>query len=193
MNISKNIEIIKERMARAAGSAGRSPEKIKLIAVTKTVDAAAAAEVLKAGITSLGENRVQAFLDKYEILQDEPEWHIIGHLQTNKVKYITGKVSLIHSVDSLHLAEEISKKALSLGIPQEILLQFNVSGEESKSGAAPETAEAFLEGIASLAGIRVSGLMTMAPLGAAEKETRQVFAGLRELSEKLAGQNYPNA
>ncbi len=193
MNIASNISATQERIARAAKTAGRQPEDITLVAVTKTVDAACAAEVLKAGVTDLGENRVQSFLDKYETLGDVPNWHLIGHLQTNKVKYIVGKVKLIHSVDSLHLAEEINKKAKALGVCQDILFQFNISGEESKSGASPKEAEAIFERLSALDGLRTRGLMTMAPLWADESETRRVFAGLRELSEKLAAAGYPGS
>ena len=192
MNIASNVSVICERIARAAESSGRKPEDVTLIAVTKTVDAQTAREVLDAGINNLGENRVQSFLEKYEILKDEPTWHLIGHLQTNKVKYITGKVQLIHSVDSLHLAEEISKKAVGLDIIQDILFQFNISGEESKSGAGPKEAEKIFEALSVFPGIRVRGLMTMAPLMASEEETRQVFSGLRQLSETLEKEAYPN-
>jgi len=192
MNIASNVSTIYERIARAAEKSGRSPEEITMIAVTKTVDAETAKEVLKAGVTDLGENRVQSFLDKYEVLGDEPNWHLIGHLQTNKVKYITGKVKLIHSVDTLHLAEEISRKAKSLNLVQDILFQFNISGEESKSGAEPKDAKRIFETLSSLDGIRVRGLMTMAPLLAGEDETRRVFAGLKNLSETLQEEQYPN-
>lgn len=191
MSIQDNIHAILEKVAAAAKDAGRDPESIKLVAVTKTVDAQTAKEVMDAGCTTLGENRVQSFLEKYEVLGDAPDWHIIGHLQTNKVKYIVGKVSLIHSVDSLHLAEEISKKATALGITQDILLQFNISGEESKSGASEDEAESLLAAVSALSGIRVCGLMTMAPLDADEEETRAVFKGLRSLFEKLKEKNYP--
>ncbi|MBE7021800.1 MAG: YggS family pyridoxal phosphate-dependent enzyme [Ruminococcaceae bacterium] len=193
MNVEENVKRIRERIANAAVRAGRNPEDIILVAVTKTVDAAAARKVMEAGVTTLGENRVQSFLDKYEVLHDEPAWHLIGHLQTNKVKYITGKVSLIHSVDSLHLAEEISKRASLLEVTQDILLQCNISGEDSKSGVAPEKAEALLAAVSSLPALRVCGLMTMAPLGAAESETRRYFAGLRMLSQRLLEKHYPNA
>ena len=193
MNIKANIQRIQERIANAAQSAGRVAEDITLVAVTKTVDAEAAKQVLEAGVFDLGENRVQSFLDKYEVLADRPNWHLIGHLQTNKVKYLIGKVGLIHSVDSVHLAEEINKKAQSQGLCQDILFQFNISGEASKSGAAAEEAEAIFEALSTFESIRIRGLMTMAPLGADEAETRQVFAGLRTLSEKLKTGNYPNA
>lgn len=185
MSIQNNVTAILERVKSAAKAAGRDPETVKLIAVTKTVDADAAKEVMAAGCASLGENRVQSFLEKYEVLGDAPDWHIIGHLQTNKVKYIVGKASLIHSVDSLHLAQAISKRATALGITQDILLQFNISGEESKSGASENEAEDFYAAVSSLPGIRVRGLMTMAPLDATEEETCSVFRGLRHLFEKL--------
>ena len=193
MSIKANVENIRSRISVTAKAAGRTPEEITLIAVTKTVDSAAASQVMEAGVLDLGENRVQSFLDKYEALGDRPNWHLIGHLQTNKVKYIMGKVGLIHSVDTLHLAEEINKKALQMGIRQEILFQFNISGEASKSGADPQEAENIFEALAGLNGLSVKGLMTMAPLGAEEAETRRVFEGLRKLSEKLSENQYPNA
>ncbi len=192
MNIASNIETVQQKIRCAAEKAGRNPDEITLIAVTKTVDSEAARQVMQAGVLDLGENRVQSFLDKYEALGDEPRWHIIGHLQTNKVKYIIGKVQLIHSVDSLHLAEEINKKALALGLSQDILFQFNISGETSKSGAAEEEAERIFEALSKLQGISVRGLMTMAPLLADDSETKQVFAGLRKLSEKISTWQYPN-
>ena len=192
MNIPLNIEVVREKMAAAAAACGRKTEDVTLVAVTKTVDAACAAEVLRCGVTNLGENRVQVFLDKYEALGDIPNWHLIGHLQTNKVKYIIGKVALIHSVDTLHLAEEISKKAVSAGICQPILVQFNISGETSKSGAEAGEAKRMMEALAQMPGISVRGLMTMAPLGAPPEETRRVFAGLRELSQKIDAEHYPN-
>lgn len=192
MNIAANIENIKIRMAMAAASAGRKPEDVTLVAVTKTVDASCAKEVLQAGVTNLGENRVQVFLDKYEALGTEPNWHLIGHLQTNKVKYIVGKVQLIHSVDSLHLAQEISKKAEAMSICQDILVQFNISGEESKSGAGADEAKRLFEELSHLRGIHIRGLMTMAPLGAPETETRQIFSGLRTLSETIAKEGFEN-
>lgn len=191
MNIPFNIETIREQIEGAALSCGRRAEDVTLVAVTKTVDAACAAEVLNCGVTDLGENRVQVFLDKYEALGNRPNWHLIGHLQTNKVKYIIGKVSLIHSVDTLHLAEEISKKAAAAGICQPILVQFNISGEASKSGAEAGEAKRMMETLAQLPGVSVRGLMTMAPLGAPPEETRRVFAGLRELAQKIDAEHYP--
>lgn len=191
MSIASNVEEIRDRIARAALSAGRRPEDITLVAVTKTVDAPRAKEVLEAGVRDLGENRVQVFLDKYEVLGSVPNWHLIGHLQTNKVKYIVGKVKLIHSVDTLHLAEEISKKAVAMNILQDILMQFNISGELSKSGAAADEAKRLLESVSALEGVCVRGLMTMAPLGAGETENRRIFAGLRTLSETIAAEGFP--
>ncbi len=192
MNIVSNIEAVREKIDRAAKAAGRRAEDVTLVAVTKTVDAETAAAVMQAGVLDLGENRVQSFLDKYEVLGDKPCWHIIGHLQTNKVKYIIGKVKLIHSVDSLHLAEEINKKAQALGIRQDVLFQFNISGEESKSGASAEEAEKIFEAISKFDSLSVRGLMTMAPLFASEGETKKIFAGLRELSEKIDSFKLPN-
>ncbi|MBE7048864.1 MAG: YggS family pyridoxal phosphate-dependent enzyme [Ruminococcaceae bacterium] len=192
MSIASQVEIIKSRIAGAAREAGRNPEDITLIGVTKTVSADRAREVMAAGVMDLGENRVQAFLDKYETLGNAPRWHLIGHLQTNKVKYIVGKVALIHSVDTLHVAEEISKKAVAEGITQQILMQFNISGEVSKSGATADEAKHLLESVSALHGLSVQGLMTMAPLGATETETRRLFADLRTLAESIDNEGFPN-
>ncbi len=191
MNVAQNIENIKDRIQKAALSAGRKPEDITMVAVTKTVDASVAKEVLDAGVLHLGENRVQSFLEKYEALGNTPHWHLIGHLQTNKVKYIVGKVQLIHSVDSIHLAKEIDKKAKDLGICQDILFQFNISGEASKSGASREEAKEIFDELANLDGVCVRGLMTMAPLGASYDETCRVFSGLYELLESIKSAAYP--
>ncbi len=190
MSIASNVEIIQNKMKEAALSAGRKPQEVTLVAVTKTVGVKEAQEVYAAGVHNLGENRVQVFLDKYAEMGDVPRWHLIGHLQTNKVKYIVGKVELIHSVDTLHLAEEISKKALSLGVCQKILMQFNISGEESKSGATADEAKRLLEAVSSLKGVSVQGLMTMAPIGVGTDENRRIFAALRALSEKIDGEKF---
>ncbi|MBR5236946.1 MAG: YggS family pyridoxal phosphate-dependent enzyme [Clostridia bacterium] len=190
MSIASNVETTQNRIAKAALSAGRKPEDVTLVAVTKTVGVPQAQEVYSAGVHHLGENRVQVFLDKYAEMGDVPHWHLIGHLQTNKVKYIVGKVGLIHSVDTLHLAEEISKKALSLGVCQNILMQFNISGEESKSGATADEAKRLLEAVSELKGVSVQGLMTMAPIGVGTDENRRIFAALKTLSEKIDAEKF---
>jgi pyridoxal phosphate enzyme (YggS family) len=191
--IKDNIKRIQEEIFEAALSCGRKPEEITLCAVTKTVDALKAQEVLDAGVGVLGENRVQALLEKYEVLKDRPEWHLIGHLQTNKVKYIADKVSLIHSVESVKLAEEIDKKAKGCGKVQDILVEVNVSGEEGKFGIRPEETESFMEQIASLENICVRGLMTIAPFPEQKGENRKYFSKLRELFVDIQSKKYDNS
>ncbi len=190
--IKDNVKRVLENIGEAAIKSGRKPEDITLVAVTKTVTASQAQEVLDTGVLTLGENRVQSLLDKYEILKDKPIWHLIGHLQTNKVKYIADKVSLIHSVESLKLAEEIDKKFKDAGRVAEILVQVNVSGEESKFGIAPCDSFTLMEEISKLKNVKVRGLMTMAPLWATPDECRKYFSDLRELSQKINDKKIEN-
>lgn len=189
--IKDNVKRVMERISDAAVKANRNPDDITLVAVTKTVTAKEAQEVINAGVMTLGENRVQSLLEKYETLKDEPAWHLIGHLQTNKVKYIADKVSMIHSVDSFKLAEEISKKFSELNKTANILIQVNVSGEESKFGITPDESIPLMEKLSGLPGIQVSGLMTMAPLIATPDECRKYFYDLKKLSLDIAGRHIP--
>lgn len=190
--IKDNVKRVLDNIAEAAVLSGRKPEDITLVAVTKTVTASEAQEVMDAGVLTLGENRVQSLLDKYEVLGDNPTWHLIGHLQTNKVKYIADKVSLIHSVESLKLAEEIDKKFGDAKRIAEILVQVNVSGEESKFGVTPFDTFNLIEEISKLESVKVKGLMTMAPLSATPDECRKYFYELKKLSLDLADKKYPN-
>ena len=190
--IQDNVKRVMEEMARAAATSGRKPEDITLVGVTKTVTAAQAKELIDAGVTNLGENRVQSLLDKYETLNDEPAWHLIGHLQTNKVKYIADKVSMIHSVDSLKLAEEIDRRFQMAGRTANILVQVNVSGEESKFGIQPEDAFPLMESLSQLKNIQVCGLMTMAPKTDHPDDCRKFFYGLHKLSVDIRDKKYDN-
>lgn len=183
--IKDNVKRVLDNIAETAIAANRNPEDITLVAVTKTVTAKEAKEVMDAGVKTLGENRVQSLLDKYDVLKDEPIWHLIGHLQTNKVKYIADKVSLIHSVDSLKLAQEIDRKFGENQKCANILLQVNVSGEESKFGVTPDECIRLAESISPLSNVKVKGLMTMAPLVATPDECRKYFHDLNKLSQKL--------
>ncbi len=191
--IRDNIKRVQEEMAEAALRSGRNTEEITLCAVTKTVDAVAAQEVLDAGIVTLGENRVQSLLEKYEVLGDSPDWHLIGHLQTNKVKFIIDKVSLIHSVESVHLAEEINRRAAAKGRIVDILIEVNVAGEASKFGIRPEETERFLEQISGFSNLCVRGLMTIAPLPEKKGENRKYFSQLRELFVDIQSKKYDNS
>ena len=190
--IQDNVKRVMEEIARAAAASGRKPEDITLVGVTKTVTAARAKELIDAGVTNLGENRVQSLLDKYETLKDEPAWHLIGHLQTNKVKYIADKVSMIHSVDSLKLAEEIDRRFQMAGRTANILVQVNVSGEESKFGIQPEDAFPLMESLSQLKNIQVCGLMTMAPKTDHPDDCRKFFYGLHKLSVDIRDKKYDN-
>ncbi len=189
--IKDNVKRVMERISDAAVKANRNPDDITLVAVTKTVTAKEAQEVMDAGVMTLGENRVQSLLEKYETLKDEPTWHLIGHLQTNKVKYIADKVSMIHSVDSLKLAEEIGNKFSEINRVANILIQVNVSGEESKFGITPDESIPLMEKLSGLPGIKVSGLMTMAPLIATPDECRKYFYDLKKLSMDIADRKIP--
>lgn len=190
--IKDNVKRVLDNIAKTAVLSGRKPEDITLVAVTKTVTASEAKEVMDAGVLTLGENRVQSLLDKYEVLGNSPCWHLIGHLQTNKVKYIADKVSLIHSVESLKLAEEIDKKFGETKRVAEILVQVNVSGEESKFGITPCDAYTLIEEISKLQNVKVKGLMTMAPLSATPDECRKYFHDLKKLSLDIKDKKYQN-
>jgi pyridoxal phosphate enzyme (YggS family) len=183
--VAARYEAVRRQVADAADAVGRSADDVTIVAVTKTVGIEDIRQGLLAGITDCGENRVQEFLGKYGLFPDV-DWHFIGTLQTNKVKDIVGRASLIHSVDSCRLIDEIERRAAEADVVQRVLLQVNVSGEDSKHGFMPdEVAEALIE--ASHADhVEVRGLMTMAPFGRAE-DSRWVFRELRELRDSLRG------
>lgn len=183
--IADNLKKIKENIANAAKASGRTEDDITLVAVTKTVGVSECQELLKEGHNIFGENRVQALSEKYETIKDSAVWHLIGHLQTNKVKYIMDKVSLIHSVDSVHLAEEINRLAIKNNFVKDILLQVNVSGEESKFGMEIDELFPTLDAVSSMEGIKVRGLMTIPPVSFEEGANRKYFAKLYELFLKL--------
>ncbi len=191
--IQDNIERIRSNIFEAAIRAGRKPEEIQLCAVTKMVDSKTAQEVLDAGVDILGENRVQSLLEKYEAIGNKAQWHLIGHLQTNKVKYIIDKVSLIHSVDSVHLAEEINRRAQMAGKVIDILVEVNVSGEASKFGVAPGNLEPMLENLALFSNIRLRGLMTIAPKQEKVGANRKYFSKLHELFVDIRSKKYDNS
>ncbi len=165
MSIAENIHAIRQRMAAAAAAAGRDPKEIWLVGASKMNDADACREAIAAGIDALGENRVQEMLGKYaEGAYEGAPLHFIGHLQRNKVRQVVGKVSLIHSVSSLPLLEEIDHQAEKLGLVQEILLEVNIGGEESKSGFAPEEIFSAAERAKELPHVAMEGLMTIPPV-----------------------------
>lgn len=188
LDVRDNMQRVRERVCRAAARAGRDPGKITIIAVTKQVDVSRIREALEAGITDLGENRVQEMTAKMSELPPGLRWHMIGHLQTNKVKYVVGRVDLIHSLDRWNLAVEINRQAEKLGVDARVLVQVNVSGEQSKFGISPGEAQDFLDALGDLKRIKVQGLMTIAPYVENPEEARPYFRELRLLARRL-GEN----
>lgn len=192
MSLSDNLSEVQKRIEKAALRAGRNPDEIKLIAVSKTKPVEMIREIYTAGIRDFGENKVQEITAKGPVLPDDINWHMIGHLQRNKVKQVIDKACLIHSVDSMRLALQISEDAVKKGITVPILLEVNIAGEESKYGfTAKETAQ-ILPDIAALPGITVKGLMTSAPFVENPEENRQYFRLMKQLCVDLKAQNIDN-
>lgn len=190
--ISENMKHVQERIDAACAKSGRDTKEVTLIAVSKTKPVEALRDAYEAGARDFGENKVQELLDKIPQLPADIRWHMIGHLQRNKVKYIVDKVCLIHSVDSVRLAEEISKEAVKRGITVNILVEVNVAGEESKFGTTAEEAEQLVNEIAKLPGICIKGLMTIAPFVENAEENREYFRKLKGLSVDIMGKNIDN-
>lgn len=190
--IREKIDQVQNRIKNACGRVGRDTGGVTLIAVSKTKPVSMLEEAYDAGCRHFGENKVQELVDKYEVMPKDIKWHMIGHLQRNKVKYIVDKVFLIHSVDSVRLAEEINKEAVKKGIRVNILIEVNVAGEESKFGVKPEDAETLITEISSLPGISIKGLMTIAPYVENAEENRQHFVKLRQLSVDIMNKNIDN-
>jgi pyridoxal phosphate enzyme (YggS family) len=193
MSIKENIDIILDRVARAAIRSGRKLEDITVIAVSKTVDAARAREAVENGLINLGENRVQELVSKYEQLSDiDVKWHLIGHLQKNKVKYIIDKVELIHSVEDLDLAMEINKRAIQHNLIANVLIELNIGEEESKFGLQEESVYDFVKAMEDFSNIRVLGLMTVAPYSENPEDIRWVFKKMNEIFHKISAMNLKN-
>lgn len=190
--ISENLKEVRTNISNACQRAGRAEEAVTLIAVSKTKPVSMLLDAYENGCRHFGENKVQELLNKYEEMPKDIKWHMIGHLQRNKVKYIVDKVSFIHSVDSLKLAEEISKEALKKEVVVSILIEVNVAGEETKFGVSPENTEALVRSISLLPGIAIEGLMTIAPYVDNPEENRQYFAKLKQLSVDISKKNIDN-
>ena len=186
--IKDNIDGIRRRMDAAAEKSGRKGDEVLLIAVTKLHAPDEINEAIDSGITDIGENKVQEILDKYDRVKPV-RWHLIGHLQTNKVKYIIDKVSLIHSVDSLHLAKEIDKRAANAGKTMDVLVQVNPEGEETKFGTSMDDAVKLVDDIsAECPNVFIKGLMCIAPLAEDPEEVRPVFTEVKALFDRLASE-----
>lgn len=190
--IRENLNTVEGIVRGACQRANRSRDSVTLIAVSKTKPLELLREAYDAGVREFGENKVQDLLDRIETMPSDIRWHMIGHLQRNKVKYIVGKVAMIHSVDSLRLAEEISREAVRKDTAVDILIEVNVAAEESKYGITPAEAPDLVEKIAALPGIKVCGLMTIAPYTENPEENRPFFRKLKQLSVDIQGKNIDN-
>jgi len=184
--IAENLEFIRQRIATAAERSGRSAGEVKLVAVSKTYPPEVIREAIQAGQRCYGENRVQDALPKIEALPPNLEWHLIGHLQSNKVRKVIGRFSLFHGVDNSALALQMNRIAGEFGVTASILLEVNISGEPSKFGFTPTSLPASLEELLPLPHLRVEGLMTMAPFSENPDSARPVFEGLRKLRDALS-------
>ena len=185
-SLAQNLAMIRERISVAAGKHGRKPGEVRLVAVSKTHPAEAICEVFGAGQRAFGESRVQEALPKLDALPREIEWHFIGHLQTNKIRKVVDRFSLFHGVDNQNLALQMNRIAGELGATANVLLEVNVSGEESKFGFDPKTLSAALEDLLPLPFLRIQGLMTMAPYSDDPETSRPFFSKLRELRDRLS-------
>lgn len=190
--ISENIENIRKNIDAACKRSGRDPKDVLLLAVSKTVDVDRIKVAVDCGLNSLGENRVQEIMEKYELMGENVKWHLIGHLQTNKVKYIIDKVELIHSVESIKLAEEINKQAKKHNLVMDVLVEVNMADEESKFGVKPEETESFIRELALMDNIRVRGLMTVAPNVENGEENRVYFRNMKQLLVDINAKNINN-
>lgn len=191
-DIKMNYVQVLHNIKNACDKAGRNKEDVTLIAVSKTKPVEMLQEVYDAGCRDFGENKVQEIMDKYDKLPSDIRWHMIGHLQTNKVKYIVDKVYMIHSVDSMKLAKEISKEALKKNVTVKILLEVNVAKEESKFGMMSEEVKSFYKEVIDLPGLEVCGLMTIAPYVENAEENRQYFVNLKQLVVDIADEKTDN-
>lgn len=190
--IKDNLKSVQEKINKACEKSNRMPKDVTLISVSKTKPVSMLMEAYEAGAREFGENKVQEIMDKYDKMPADVNWHLIGHLQRNKVKYIIDKVKLIHSVDSMRLAEEISKEAVKHNVNMDILLEVNVAEEESKFGFKVEEVLEQTEQIAKLPGITIKGLMTIAPFVENAEENRDVFRRLKKLSVDIENKNIDN-
>lgn len=190
--IKDNFESVKRNIQKSCDKSNRSVEDVTLIAVSKTKPLFMLEEAYAAGARDFGENKVQELMDKIPAMPSDIRWHMIGHLQRNKVKYIVDKVYLIHSVDSVRLAEEISKEAVKKNVIAKILVEVNVAEEESKFGTTKEEAITLVEEIAKLPGIAIQGLMTIAPYTSDPEENREYFKWLKKLSVDIKNKNIDN-
>ncbi len=192
MSVTENLEEVERRICAACERAGRDRSEVTLIAVSKTKPIEMIEEAVNAGIRIFGEHKVQELVQKHDEMEEGLEWHMIGHLQTNKVKYLIGKTYLIHSVDTVKLAKEIGKKSVKAGIVTDVLLEVNVAEEESKFGFTADNITDGVKEIAQIPGVCIKGLMTSAPICTDSEENRVYFRKLKQLSIDIKKQNIDN-
>ena len=192
MSVCENYKEVEKRVEEACKRAGRKREEVTLIAVSKKKPVSMIEELLPLNVRDFGENKVQELTAKAEVLPSALHWHMIGHLQRNKVKYIVDKACIIHSVDSLRLAEEISKAAQKKQVTAKILIEVNVAEEESKFGVRTSELLPLIEAISLLPNIAIKGLMTIAPYVKNPEENRWIFQKLKNLSIDIKGKNFDN-
>ena len=190
--ILENIKQLEENIIKSCEKVGRDPKEVTLIAVSKTKPYTAIEEALPSGVLDYGENKVQELTEKYEILPKDIRWHMIGHLQRNKVKYLVGKVELIHSVDSLRLANQIETEFAKKNEIANILIEVNMANEESKFGITSETTEQLVREISKLEHVRIKGLMTIAPYTDNPETNREYFRNMKKLSVDITEKNIDN-
>lgn len=192
MSMKQHLLEVQEQIRLACERVGRNPEEVTLIAVSKTQPEEVMKEAYDLGIRVFGENKVQELSVKSAYMPEDISWHMIGHLQTNKVKQVLGKASLIHSVDSLRLAEVIARESEKRGIITDILIEVNVAEEESKYGFTCKEIHTAVRTIANYSSLRIQGFMTIAPFVDNSEENRSIFAYLRQLSVDIKGENIDN-
>ena len=190
--LKENLANVEKKVNEACAKAGRKREEVTFIAVSKTKPVDMLQEIYDCGVRDFGENKVQEMCDKIEVLPDDIKWHMIGHLQTNKVKYIVGKTKLIHSVDSLKLAQEIQKQAVKKDVTVPVLIEVNIAEEESKFGIKKEETIDLVKSIAGLDHVKIMGLMTIAPYVENPEDNRLYFRGIKQLSVDINNQNIDN-
>ncbi len=189
--IKDNLEFVQGNIQRAVERSGRRPEDVTLIAVSKTKPVSDIRQAMDCGITVFGENKVQEIREKTEEITEPLNWHMIGHLQANKVKYLPGKVCMIHSVDNVKLAAEIEKQFAKADLDIDVLIEVNMAHEDSKFGLSPEQVPDFVKEIALFPHLNIRGLMTIAPYTEDPESNRVYFKGLRELKDKINAMNIP--
>lgn len=187
--IKENLELVENNIRQACEKAGRDRSEVTLIAVSKTKPVEALREAMDCGIRVFGENKVQEMRDKAAVITEDLDWHMIGHLQANKVKYLPGLAVMIHSVDNVKLAEEIEKQFGKRDMNIDVLLEVNMAHEETKFGLAPENVIDFIKEISVFSHLNIRGLMTIAPYTENPESNRVYFKGLRELKDKINGMN----